>query len=570
MQFDRVSFTTATAGTGTVTVGTASTGFRTMAQASIPDGTSVTYAIEDGAAWETGTGVTGGAATTLTRVLSQSSTGALLVLSGTAKLFITPIAADYNAKATGTATVVAGRTYRSTNQSIPAGAGFTLVSFDTVGMAVGGTFFNAGVPTEGIIPEDGVYQVIFEGTGEGTATPVTWEIQVSVAGAVVGGSQFMAAANAVAQLDNIAARQFTAGQKVTVGVKHSNATALNLFAEGNHSPDLIIIKQGGAKGDAGGAIPAGATTQVQYNNAGSMAGATRASIDSTGHVVADEYIEQIVPSATPSAPAASRGRSWVRSIANQILQAFVQPDGAVMTLQPHIGRNRVSVWQATGNATTVGTLGIASPTVTGVATISNWAITNVYTQSRRVEALVTTAATTAVAGLFAPQALWFRGNAAGQGGFAFLKQWGPATGVATSTNRAFCGMTSSNAAPTDVQPSSLLNMVGMGWDSADANIQIMHNAGAGSATKVDLGASFPVPTVDRTSVYEVSLYCAPNSTTIGYTVEDMVSGAIATGTLSTNLPVNTIALAPRVWMSVGGTSSVIGVAFMQAYLKSEK
>lgn len=96
MQYDRVSFATATTGTGTITAGTATSGFRTMASASIADGTTVTYAIEDGTAWETGTGVIGGTSTTLTRNLSASSTGSLLNLSGTAKVFLTPIAADYN------------------------------------------------------------------------------------------------------------------------------------------------------------------------------------------------------------------------------------------------------------------------------------------------------------------------------------------------------------------------------------------------------------------------------------------------------------------------------------------
>ncbi len=100
MQYDRVSFSTATTGTGTVTAGSATSGFRTMATAAsgspIPDGTQVSYTIEDGAAWETGTGVTGGTATTLTRVLSQSSTGALLNLSGSAKVYLTAIASRYN------------------------------------------------------------------------------------------------------------------------------------------------------------------------------------------------------------------------------------------------------------------------------------------------------------------------------------------------------------------------------------------------------------------------------------------------------------------------------------------
>lgn len=265
MQFDFVSFSTATTGTGTITVGIATVGgFRTPAQAGVADGTPVEYAIEEAGQRETGTGIYSVAGTTVTRVLSQSTTGALLSLAGAAKMFFTPIASRYNALAVGTTSVVAGRTYRSTNQSIPAGAGFTLVSFDTVGMAVGGTFFNPAFPTEGIIAEDGVHTIIFEGTGEGTATPVTWEIQVSVAGAVVGGAQFMAAANAVAQLDNISARQYTTGQKVTVGIKHSNATALNLFAEGNHSPDLIIIKEGGAKGDTG-IVPIGLMMVVATN-----------------------------------------------------------------------------------------------------------------------------------------------------------------------------------------------------------------------------------------------------------------------------------------------------------------
>lgn len=98
MLADRVSFSTATTGTGTVTSGTATSGFRTMAAASavIPDGSTVTYAIEDGTAWETGFGVIGAASTTLTRGLSASSTGALLNLSGTAKVFLTPIAAEVN------------------------------------------------------------------------------------------------------------------------------------------------------------------------------------------------------------------------------------------------------------------------------------------------------------------------------------------------------------------------------------------------------------------------------------------------------------------------------------------
>lgn len=88
--YDRVSFATATVGAGTITAGAATSGFRTMAGASIPDATEVSYCITDGTAWETGNGVTGSTATTLTRVLTASSTGALLSLSGSATCFVTP------------------------------------------------------------------------------------------------------------------------------------------------------------------------------------------------------------------------------------------------------------------------------------------------------------------------------------------------------------------------------------------------------------------------------------------------------------------------------------------------
>jgi hypothetical protein len=97
MLYDRVFFTTATTGTGTITAGAAESGFRNLAGAAILDGTTVEYAITDGTAFETGTGVVGGASTTMTRDVSQSSAAnAPLNLSGSAKVFITPIAAQMN------------------------------------------------------------------------------------------------------------------------------------------------------------------------------------------------------------------------------------------------------------------------------------------------------------------------------------------------------------------------------------------------------------------------------------------------------------------------------------------
>jgi hypothetical protein len=101
--YNRVGFTTATTGTGTVTVGSALPNCRTPVQASIPDGTVVSYSIHDGsAAYEDGQGTIGGSGTTLARTtISDSSNGGSAVnLSGAANVRITVLAADMIEKLT--------------------------------------------------------------------------------------------------------------------------------------------------------------------------------------------------------------------------------------------------------------------------------------------------------------------------------------------------------------------------------------------------------------------------------------------------------------------------------------
>jgi hypothetical protein len=90
LQFaDRVRETTATTGTGTITLGGAVSGFQTFAGA-IPDGSQVAYTIEDGANWECGIGTYAQGSNTLSRAAVEASSSASnpITLSGTAQVYV--------------------------------------------------------------------------------------------------------------------------------------------------------------------------------------------------------------------------------------------------------------------------------------------------------------------------------------------------------------------------------------------------------------------------------------------------------------------------------------------------
>jgi hypothetical protein len=93
--YNLARMTTATTGTGTITLGAAVSGYLSFAGAGVANGDVVSYAIKDGNNSEIGTGTYTSSGTALTRNVSKSTnSNAAINLSGTAEVFITPRAED--------------------------------------------------------------------------------------------------------------------------------------------------------------------------------------------------------------------------------------------------------------------------------------------------------------------------------------------------------------------------------------------------------------------------------------------------------------------------------------------
>lgn len=139
--------------------------------------------------------------------------------------------------------------------------------------------------------------------------------------------------------------------------------------------------------------------------------------------------------------------------------------------------------------------------------------------------------------------------------------------------RMFLGMSSSVATPTNVEPSTLTNVIGVGMGAADTNLKIFYG-GSAAQTPIDLGTNFPVTTATNQG-YEVifsNSYTSSNS--VSYQVTNLNTGTVATGTLTaatpgTQLPASTTFLGHQLWRTNNATAAAVGLDLGYVYCEGD-
>ena len=318
--------------------------------------------------------------------------------------------------------------------------------------------------------------------------------------------------------------------------------------------------------------PGGASGAVQFNGAGSFAGASNVSIDA-GNL--------LVQATSEPAAAASGVKVYAREIVpgNTVLKVL-RPSGVDSPLQDGIAFNRIVKYQggpATiaaigGGALTASAAGSSVPGASSARLVATLPRTQ-YLTAVSVNAITSlyTVAATATNNLF-------RSSTSGFGGFRVVFRWSTVLPTAAQT-RYFFGLRDVQTAPNNVNPltATAPGVIGVAVDLATSNnYQIVSSVTGNAPTVVDAGANFPANT-SILDLMELVLFCRPGD---GSTVPPVsyrlrrytTTGAPAfevQGTISANLPAGGTLLSPAAWVAAGAQAASSGFQINSITLESD-
>jgi hypothetical protein len=224
-------------------------------------------------------------------------------------------------------------------------------------------------------------------------------------------------------------------------------------------------------------------------------------------------------------------------------------------------------YRAQHNSTTVLSENIATGTLQGTATAVAVSNTSIQTKKTRLKIGVSTPAANGICGYRSTSAFNIM-----ETGWKMCVAFGVSdTGFNTGA-RQFYGMTSSTASlgiSSTVTVASLTNIVGIGSDATDTNLQIFYNDSTGTASKIDLGSNFLANRTSgaaATDFFVLDMYNPYNSNTVYYKVTSLENNFTVEGSISSDLPSNTTPITIQAVRTSGSSSNACSFDISQLTL----
>jgi hypothetical protein len=251
-----------------------------------------------------------------------------------------------------------------------------------------------------------------------------------------------------------------------------------------------------------------------------------------------------------------------------VFNEFATWDVNGIPANPAAGKLRLFVYSqcvmviTASSGSSVHALGLGT-TISGNASTPSLSNTNLMSGMRRTRFTTSTSANSQSGVRSSSQLVW-RGDTAGSGGFYYAARFGYSTQI--TGQRGFVGLFADSNSPGNIDYSTMIDMIGVGYDAGDTYLQLMHNDNDGGAIKIDLGAGFPK---DTSTVYDFRLYAAPNASSIDYFIENMNTGATQSGSITTDLPRNTEFLGMYAYLNNNATALAAQLEVMRQYLECD-
>lgn len=203
-----------------------------------------------------------------------------------------------------------------------------------------------------------------------------------------------------------------------------------------------------------------------------------------------------------------------------------------------------------GGSTNTNTTGITTG-ANGTAVGATITATSAKTSARRLTQQ-SNAVANASAGIAVSQPFVLGGNASYMGGWRMVAYFSPT--LIASTSRLIVGATTTFN--NSIDPSAYANIVCIGADGGDTNLQFITRGASGSATKTDLG----IAKTNTTTWYRATIWTTPNSGIYYWELFNMDTRAVvSSGFHTTNLPPNTTPLAPYVNINTGAGTAAVSI-----------